>query len=539
MTRSATAALTILLAAPAAAQLPPVPVPPGNPITEPKRVLGKLLFFEEQLSSDDTMACATCHLPASGGADPRLGLDPGALPGPFDDVLGSPGVVRTDAANQFQPDAVFGLDEQTTGRTAPTPIGAGYAPLGFWDGRAESAFVDPETGLTSLPFAAALESQAVAPILSDVEMAHAGRTWDQVRSKLESARPLALATELPPDLAAALASDPSYPDLFAAAFGSPTIDADRIGRALATYERTLIPDQTPFDAFVAGDPGALTPSQAAGLDAFNQTTCNVCHAGPLFTDQSFRNVGLRPWQEDPGRMDVTGQFADRGKFKVPTLRNVGLKPRFMHNGRLTTLDDVLDFYVGSPQFPQFPANQDPLMDLIVVPPPARQQIVDFLANGLTDPRVAGELFPFDRPVLASERKAAELVDLGPGHPGTAGVTPRWISVAPAVAGSPGFKLGLREARPGAVGALALATARAPGGATLLDAPLYVAPAALVVGAAVVTTPGPDGFGHATAPLPIPGDPVLIGLPLVGQWFVLDPGASGGLATTSGIAFTVQ
>ncbi|QDU66476.1 cytochrome-c peroxidase [Engelhardtia mirabilis] len=522
-----------------AAQLPPVPVPPGNPITESKRVLGKLLFFEEQLSSDDTVACATCHLPASGGADPRFSLDPGALPGPFDDALGSPGVVRADANNDYQPDAVFGLDEQSTPRTAPTMIGAAYSPELFWDGRAPNQFVNPETGAISLNFAAALESQAVGPILSEVEMAHAGRTWDQVRSKLAAVRPMALATELPPDMAAALAADPTYPELFAAAFGSPAIDADRIGRALATYQRTLIPDQTPFDAFIAGDPNALTPSQQAGFTAFTATSCNVCHSGPLFSDQTFRNIGLRPWQEDPGRFEVTGNPADRGRFKVPTLRNVGLKPRFMHNGQLASLAEVLDFYVDGPGVQQFPFNQDPLVQAVQIPPPALPDVVEFLANGLTDPRVANELFPFDRPVLASERVAAELVELGPGHPGTGGVTPRWIRTAPAAAGSPDFKLGLREALPGTTALLAISASQAPLGTTLLDASVYVDPGKLLVAAATATAPGPDGFGHATVPLPLPDAPALVGLGLAGQWFVVDGGASSGIAATSGLSWPIH
>ena len=540
MIRQASLALVVAsTVAQAAAQLPPFPVPPGNPITEQKRILGKLLFFEEQLSSDDTISCATCHLPASGGVDPRLGVDPGDLPFPGDDTLGSPGVVSANSSNLFAPHSVFGLDEQVTARAAPTTIGAAYAQELFWDGRASSAFVDPETGLISLPFAASLESQAVEPILSDVEMAHAGRTWDQVRAKLEQIRPLALATEIPPDMASALAQDPTYPDLFEAAFGSALIDADRIGRALATYQRTLIPDQTPFDAFQAGTPGALTPPQVAGLNAFNATTCNNCHSGPLFSDQSFRNVGLRPWQEDGGRFDVTGNFADRGRFKVPTLRNVGLKPRMMHNGRLSDLGDVLDFYIGSPQFPQFDDNKDPLINQINVPPPARQQIIDFLTNGLTDPRVRDELFPFDRPVLASERMQDELVQLGPGHAGTANVTPRWIRVAPAAAGSPDFKLGLREALPGTAAVLTISTGAAPIGTTVLDAPVYVDPGSLIVSSGAMTVAGLDGFGHATVPLPVPDVTALVGLGLTSQWFVFDAGASAGLAATSGLGFQIH
>src|SRR5688572_33382031 len=90
--------LLVLLgaSAPLRAAVPPVPVPPENPITEPKRVLGKMLFWDEQLSSDASVACGTCHRPAQGGADPRAGRFPGIDKGTIDDVRGSPGIVSLD-----------------------------------------------------------------------------------------------------------------------------------------------------------------------------------------------------------------------------------------------------------------------------------------------------------------------------------------------------------------------------------------------------------------------------------------------------------
>ncbi|MBT8441678.1 MAG: cytochrome-c peroxidase, partial [Gammaproteobacteria bacterium] len=77
--------LFVFAAGHAGAELPPVPVPAANPITEEKRVLGKILFWDEQLSSDDSIACGTCHIPSAGGADPRAGLHPGTDPGTLDD----------------------------------------------------------------------------------------------------------------------------------------------------------------------------------------------------------------------------------------------------------------------------------------------------------------------------------------------------------------------------------------------------------------------------------------------------------------------
>jgi cytochrome c peroxidase len=519
--------------------LQPPPVPPQNPLTEAKRLLGKALFFEEQLSSDDTVACATCHVISAGGSDPRLGIDPGNLLGPPDDVRGSPGVVRADGQNRYLPHLVFGLEPQVTSRASPTMIAAAYAPELFWDGRARGSFSDPAGGQALIPVGGALENQALAPLTNSIEMAHDQRGLTEVLAKLAVVRPLALASDLPPDLAAGLAGAGGYADLFQAAFGDPAISAQRVAFALATYQRTLVPNLTPFDAFVAGQPGALTPSQAQGLQAFNATTCNVCHAGPLFSNHTFRNVGLRPWQEDPGRLEVTGLFGDRGRFKVPTLRNVGLKPRFMHTGQFATLEQVIGFYVGGPGFQQFPENQDPAVPAINVPPQLRDELADFLRNGLTDPRVRDELFPFDRPTLASERKASEQSLIGSGHPGTAGVTPRWISPPPAALGSPDFKLGLREALPQAAAFLGISLGQAPGGLRLGAAPLAVDPSSLLQLVALATSPGPTGFGHGTAQLPLPSNPALSGIQVVAQWVVLDSGAAGQWSATPGLRFPLQ
>jgi hypothetical protein len=241
-------------------------------------------------------------------------------------------------------------------------------------------------------------------------MAFEDRSWERVASDLAAATPLAMASDLPADVAARLAGAPSYPDLFADAFGDPAITAQRIAFAIATYERTLVPDQTPFDRFARGQTAALTPAQRAGLAFFQGSRCAVCHAGPRFSNGSFRNIGLRPPAEDLGRAEVTGLATDRGRFKTPSLRNAGLKTRFMHNGQLATLDEVLDFYQGIDGQVQFPENQDPLVaGGIPIPPQVRPGLLDFLENGLTDPRVAAGAAPFDRPTL---RGAQGLCDDG-------------------------------------------------------------------------------------------------------------------------------
>jgi cytochrome c peroxidase len=383
------------------AELPPVPVPPANPVTEAKRVLGKILFWDEQLSSDNTVSCGTCHQPAFGGGDPLPARNPG-VDGAFntpDDVFGSFGLIRTDAADDFERDVAFALNRQVTARAANPAINSAYATDLFWDGRARSQFVDPETGAVLIASGGALESQAVGPVVSSVEMAHADRDWNQVTQKLRTAGPMALATDVPADMMSAIESAGTYPVLFEEAFGDKAITAARIGMAIATYERTLISDQSPWDRFRAGDAGALTPGQQQGWNFFQATECAICHAPPLFTDNTFRNIGLRPNNQDIGREAVTGSPADRGRFKTASLRNLAGRANLMHTGQFVAVNQVFAFYAG-PGAPGNP-NRDPILPT-AVPPPQVNAITDFIVNGLTDPRVMQEQFPFDRPQLHTE-----------------------------------------------------------------------------------------------------------------------------------------
>jgi cytochrome c peroxidase len=408
--------------------LPPVPRPAENLPTPAKGVLGKILFWDEQLSSDNTVSCGTCHRPAFAGADPRLAINPGAdgrLATP-DDIIGSPGVVRRDVNNNPIPDAVFGFNPQITGRAAQSYFAAMFAPNNFWDGRATSTFFDPEhAGVIAIQNGGGLESQAVGPILSRAEMAHDGRTWAEVRAKLQTTIPMLLASNVPFDVQQALDAAPTYAQLFTNAFGDPNITAVRIAFAIATYERTLVANQTPWDLFIAGNPTALTDFQRQGWDFLrNNTPCLHCHVPPVFSNNNFFNIGLRPSFEDIGRQAITGNVNDRGRFKTPSLRNVGLKETFMHNGRFNSVQHVLNFYnagtrnTGEVQFTQ---DQSPipgtnqLISQINIPVvtlngfPAQAAIVDFLTNGLTDPRVAAEQPPFDRPLLLSEMQPIEQV----------------------------------------------------------------------------------------------------------------------------------
>jgi len=432
-----------------------------------------------------------------------------------------------------------------------------YAPELFWDGRATDQFLDPQLGTVSIATGGALESQAVAPILSSVEMGHDGRTWDEVIAKLEQITPLRLASDVPPDMTAALAIDGDYPALFDEAFGDAAITAERIGFAIATYERTLLPDQTPWDL------GTLTPPQQAGLNLLtNSTVCLNCHQPPMFTDHLFWNIGLRPAIEDAGRLDVTGDPNDLGRFKTPSLRNAGLRPAMMHVGWITDIQDVIDYY-NAPPFPQvgvgdhsqFTADQTGIptgipgffanYQNINMPPtgpsgqPFQEDVVDFIRNALTDPRVAAETFPFDRPTLHSELVPANPELLGPGSPGSGGIKPSMLAVTPLATNNPDFKMGLGHALGGSSAWLALALGAAPPGTTFKGGVPLAVDAGTLLFTVLVPLPGAGpGAGYITVLGDIQDDPGLTGLPIYAQWFVLDGAATGGLAATPGVEWTI-
>ena len=138
-----------------------------------------------------------------------------------------------------------------------------------------------------------------------------------------------------------------YAPLFRAAFGTPEVDMTRIARAIATYERTVLAGNSPFDRYQAGDKDALSPSAVRGKALFEgKANCATCHAGFNFTDETYQNigVGMDAAKPDLGRFDHTKDPADKGKFKVPTLRNVALTAPYMHDGSEETLLDTVELY---------------------------------------------------------------------------------------------------------------------------------------------------------------------------------------------------
>ena len=153
-------------------------------------------------------------------------------------------------------------------------------------------------------------------------------------------------------------ADSSYRSEFESAFGPGPITFEMVEKAIASFERTIVSGNSPFDRYLyGGDEEALSESAQRGLEVFRDPekgNCAACHTidetYALFTDNEFHNLGvdLDPQGElkDLGRYEVTQNESDRGAFKTPSLRNVALTAPYMHDGSLKTLQDVIDFYVG-------------------------------------------------------------------------------------------------------------------------------------------------------------------------------------------------
>jgi cytochrome c peroxidase len=426
---------------------PTVQYPPENQATDKKAMLGKILFWEEEIGDTHEQACGSCHRAYSGGSDPRT-LDPAAaLKGPdnafetqpsetSDDIRGAQGV--PPCTHGATDGGVLARAKQVTSRKPPSYFDAMFAARVFWDGRAGDCknatdgtqggcFYDPDTGALlihgvqfnqglNLTAGGALEAQASGPPVSDKEMACKGETWADIAARLKGLTPLTHANSIPPDIKAYIAGR-TYPQIFADVYGKndkvsaadsdDVINTRRIVFAIATHERRLTSNQTPWDKWNAGDDTAMTAAQIRGFNVFmGAGKCGICHPPPLFTDNAFHFIGFHDPSWDVGRAAQTASDLDKGKFKTPTLRNVGLRAQFglTHSGDGPghDLDTVLSLYKQGGRRASFST-----IDVIMEGPLAINSsdiadLKDFLANGLTDPRVKDELAPFDRPHLSSE-----------------------------------------------------------------------------------------------------------------------------------------
>lgn len=534
----------VLLAATAVAQgnFPPPVSPPNNPQTPEKVLLGMALFFEEQLSSTGTVACATCHDFATGGADSRTrdSVHPGpdGVFGTADDRRGSPGIVAISANGAATPSASHGFSANITQRRSPTVINSGYHTRLGYDGSKTS-----------------LEQLIAVPPIHSVEMAHAGRTWTDVCAKIAAARPLVLASNLPARLQAFVGWN-SYPDLFQLAFGSPDVTQTRITQAIACYLRTLNSDQSKWDRVQAGL-AQLTAQEQLGLLVFHRpaqgaTSCNTCHGdfearvrlqGPIVGQMTtaltgpygaptptrllFHNLGIRPVNEDPGRQSVTGMPTDAGKFRVASLRNVELTGPYFHNGSADTLHDVVDFYDRGGDFH---ANQAALLTPRGYTQAEKDALVALLRT-LTDRRVASGVPPFDRPTLG-HGSDHDTMAFWTGETTASGTL---VAGAPfaALVGEPWFQFTLTGVTPGVPALLLLDVSVGP---QLLAFHLILAGTpAMQVHYAGLALPMPGGAGgYARAPVPLPNLPELRGIVAFAQWAVLEPSPQWPIASSNAL-----
>jgi cytochrome c peroxidase len=325
-------------------------VPKGNPMTPAKVELGRRLFHDPRLSGDGTMACSGCHRPELAYTDGRA--------------------------------RAVGATGEKHPRSAMSLANVAYAATLGWD--------DP--GLTQL------EDQALVPLLNEhpVEMGVSGREGEVV---------------------ARLRGDSTYRELFAAAFpgDDDPFTLVRVTQALAAFQRTLISGDSPYDRWAyRGEVDALTPRARAGAALFfsRRLSCFRCHAGFNLsgevvyegaerTESSFHNTGLYNLdgagaypEPNTGVHRLTGRPEEMGKFRAPTLRNIALTAPYMHDGSLTSLEEVVDHYASGgrviedgPDAGDGRTNplKDPLVAGFELSPEERSALIAFLRS-LTDDR---------------------------------------------------------------------------------------------------------------------------------------------------------
>ena len=274
--------------------LPPVPIPPDNPPTAETITLGRRLYYDPILSSDNTVSCATCHSPQYGFADPR----------PVSE----------------------GVGKQKGTRNSPPVTNAAYYQVQFWDGRAPS-----------------LEKQAEGPVQNPVEMANSLAVVEQ-----------------------RLNADPSYQAEFAQAWGPRPITFEMVEKSIASFERTVVSGNSPFDRWKYGhDENAVSAAVKRGFLVFTSRkkgNCAACHTvgakDALFSDNQFHDVGVgydMGQFTDVGLFAVTHNEADKGKFRTASLRNIAQTAPYMSDGSLKNLKEAIDFYIGA-------GNSNPNLD---------------------------------------------------------------------------------------------------------------------------------------------------------------------------------
>lgn len=511
------------------------PVDPiGNSSNPDKIMLGKVLYWDEQLSSSKTVACASCHILSSGGTDPRANssnpssINPGfdEIFNTADDITGSPGVPASNAQGEYIYNAAYGFEPQVTNRSAPTAINAGYAISLFWDGRATEQLIDPISNAMVLSTGAALEAQILAPPTNPVEMAHEGRDWNDIVKTIKMSSPLALSPSVSIETLNWINTQ-SYFQLFDKAFGDTQITAVKIAMAIASYERSLFANQSPFDAFNAGDTSAMTFQEKVGLNMFRTQGCDTCHSNAIFSDHDFHNTGVTADATDNGRYSVTGLISDMGRFKTPSLRNLQSRNSFMHNGRFETLSEVIDFYNRGGDFSN--PNLDTRIQPMFLSETQKSSLVAFLGHALTDQRVINETGPFSSPSLYAQSDRVPTIS-GSGIAGSNAKTPILTAVEPPLLGNSSFTIAIENALTSSLSTLVIDTSD-PGTSSPPDANNSLIHM-------MTTLANNNGDGYASLSVVLPNHSAMNGTTLYGRWYVEDISANNGYAISPLLEFTL-
>ena len=232
-----------------------------------------------------------------------------------------------------------GIKGQKGGRSAPTSFNRVFSSAQFWDGRA-----------------ATLEDQSIGPFTNPIE--HGFVNYDVMIAKMKKI--------------------PGYKPLFMQAFGED-ITIGNVGKAIASFQRTVLSGNSPADKFDQGqEAGAIPEAAQRGLLLFrDKARCTKCHSGFNFTDEKFHNLGIG-WDDnkvDLGRYMVSSNAEELGAFKTPTLREIARSAPYMHDGRFKTLEEVVNFYnKGGVKNP----HQDPLVLPLELTDQEKSDLVAFL-----------------------------------------------------------------------------------------------------------------------------------------------------------------
>lgn len=253
------------------------PLRPPGPLNTEKVALGEALFRDPRLSHDNSISCASCHDLGRGGADGRS--------------------------------SAVGIGGQQGEINTPSVFNAALNFAQFWDGRATT-----------------LEQQARGPVHNPAEM---GSSWPEVVAKLSAAG--------------------DYNDTFRRLFAGG-LTGDNIAAAIAEYERSLVTPDSRFDEWLLGNEEALSADEKAGFRLFRDFGCGSCHQGVNLGGNMYQKFGIfAPFTppgrglraSDLGRFNVTGDTADKGVFKVPSLRNVTRTAPYFHDGSSPSLEDAV------------------------------------------------------------------------------------------------------------------------------------------------------------------------------------------------------